>query len=80
MSGGTAGGGFFNGGARPSAIYADRVTYGEAARMIRQATEADLKERGIPIPPTPISRAAIFWLGFLSAVALIMLLRWCSGN
>jgi hypothetical protein len=44
--------------------------------MVVEATEADLKERGIPIPPKPMSQATVFFLGFLCGGAVVSLPWW----
>jgi hypothetical protein len=39
-----------------------------ALRQIKTAVEADLAERGLPIPPRPMSPRKIFFLGLLCAL------------
>jgi hypothetical protein len=41
-----------------------------ALRQTKTAVEADLAERGLPIPPRPMSRRKIFCLGLLCALLL----------
>jgi hypothetical protein len=41
-----------------------------AMRQIKAAVEADLTERGLPIPPSPMSRRKILGLVFLCALLL----------
>jgi hypothetical protein len=45
-----------------------------AQRQIREATEADLIERGILPPPSPMSQASIFWAGFFVGLLLGLLI------
>lgn len=41
-----------------------------ALRQIKAAVEADLTERGLPIPPRSLSRTQIFGLGLLCVLLL----------
>jgi hypothetical protein len=38
------------------------------------ALEADMRERGLPIPPRPMSQEKIFWIGFFSGLLLGLLI------
>lgn len=68
MSGGTTGGGsYFD-------AYGGRVSRQRARDQILEATEADLTERGIPIPTKPLSQVAVFWAGFLCGLLLGLLI------
>ena len=33
-------------------------------RQVLEAVEADLRERGLPLPPVPMSREKVFVMGF----------------
>ena len=44
-----------------------------ARRQVLEATEADLRERGLPIPPVPTSPAKIFAAGFVCGLLLGLL-------
>lgn len=63
------------GGAHGTIIGAG-VSNKQAARMTLEATEQELRERGIPVPPRPMSQTTIFWLGFLAGAAVISLPWW----
>jgi hypothetical protein len=41
-----------------------------AMRQMTSAVEADLTERGIPIPPKPMSQEKIFGIGFFCGLLL----------
>ena len=50
-----------------------------ARRQVLEATEAELRERGLPIPKVPMSKERSFGIGLLCAVvlgALIGLIVW----
>jgi len=36
--------------------------------------EAEMSERGLPIPPQPMSQAKIFWIGFFCGLFLGLLI------
>jgi hypothetical protein len=46
-----------------------------ARRMILDATEAELRERGLEVPKY-LSQAAMFWFGFLAGAVCISLPWW----
>ena len=67
--GGHAGGGGFVGGRARSS--GPGITNADAARMVEEATAAELKSRGIKVPTyadKPMSQAAVFWAGFLAGL------------
>lgn len=70
MSGAGAGGGLGWTGHGHGAFGAS-VARRRAVRQILDATEATLKERGLPVP---MSQAKVFWLGFLSGLCLGLLI------
>jgi hypothetical protein len=45
-----------------------------ARRQVLEATEADLRERGIPIPPVPMSQEKVFAMGFACGLFLGLLI------
>jgi hypothetical protein len=45
-----------------------------ATRQIYEALEADMAERGLPIPPRPMSQEKVFAIGFLCGLLLGLLI------
>ena len=45
-----------------------------AKQQVLEAVEADMTERGLPIPPRPMSQAQIFWIGFFCGLFLGLLI------
>jgi hypothetical protein len=68
MSGGGAGGG---GGYGPQGGFFARA---RARRQVLEATEAELRERGLPIPPVPMSQEKVFAIGFACGLFLGLLI------
>jgi hypothetical protein len=66
MGGGLGGGGF-----SPSGGFIARMC---ARRQMLDATEADLRERGLPIPSVPMSQEWIFAIGFACGLLLGLLM------
>ena len=54
--------------------FAARAARRLATRQVLEATEADLTERGILIPPKPMSQASMFWAGFFVGLLLGLLI------
>jgi len=81
--GGGAGGGAGGGGGRGSGIswvgdgkgvFGAYIARHRAKRQMRQAVEADLTERGIPIPGAPMTLWRMYWVGFASGLFLGLLI------
>jgi len=69
MGGGGSGGGIGwvgHGRGTLGALLARR----RAVRQTLEATEAMMKEDGVPMPARPMSRAQIYWIGFASGLFL----------
>ena len=64
-------GGGLGGGHGPEGGYFARL---RARRQVLNATEADLRERGLPVPPIPTSPERIFAAGFLCGLLLGLLI------
>ena len=45
-----------------------------AKRDMLNALEAEITDRGLPIPPKPMSQAMIFWIGFFCGLFLGLLI------
>ena len=82
MGGAGGGGGGGGGGSRGSIGW---VGYGRgvigayfarrrATKNMLDALEADMTERGLPIPPGPMSQEKVFALGFMSGLFLGLLI------
>jgi hypothetical protein len=77
MSGGTGGGIGWSASGQHGSIggwIARRRATRRNCRLIREATEAELTERGIPIPVKPISWVQAFWIGFTVGLLLGLLI------
>ena len=81
--GGSGGGGMFGGGAGRAAI--GWVGYGlgswaayrarrQARQQMYEAVEAIMEERGLPIPPRPMSQEKVFSIGFFCGLFLGLLI------
>jgi hypothetical protein len=64
-------GGFGGGGFGPSGGIIARM---RARRQVLDALEADLGERGLPIPPVPMSQGRVFAIGFACGLLLGLLI------
>jgi hypothetical protein len=64
--GGGGGGGFGPGGGL--------IVRMRARRQMLDAVEAALRERGLPIPPVPMSQQRVFAIGFACGLLLGMLI------
>ena len=62
MGGGGAGGGF--------GPHGGIIARMRARRQVLDAVEADLRERGLPIPQVPMSQEKIFAIGFACGLLL----------
>jgi hypothetical protein len=74
MSGGGGGGGgigWVGQGLGPVGAYFARRRVKQ--NMLR-ALEAEMAERGLPIPPKPMSQEKIFWIGFCCGLFLGLLI------
>jgi hypothetical protein len=45
-----------------------------ARRQVLDAVEADMRERGLPIPPVPMSQEKVFAIGFACGLLLGLLI------
>jgi hypothetical protein len=64
-------GGFGGGGFGPSGGFFVRM---RARRQLLAATEADLRERGLPVPEVPMSQEKVFGIGFACGLLLGLLI------
>ena len=83
MGGGGGGAGGGGGGGRGSGIDWVGVGHGvigaylarrRATEQMLDALEADMTERGLPVPPRPMSQEKVYALGFLSGLFLGLLI------
>lgn len=78
MSGGSGGGGGGVGGwggrGQGQGLVGAYISRRRAAQQVYEAVEADLMERGLPIPPRPLSQEKIFVYGFLCGLFLGLLI------
>jgi hypothetical protein len=65
------GGGGVGGGHGPQGGFFARW---RARKQVLEAVEADLRERGLPVPPIPTSPQKIFGAGFLCGLLLGLLI------
>jgi hypothetical protein len=73
MSGSGGGGGIGWVGQGRGAVFAF-IARRQARKRMYEAVEADMAERGLPIPPRPMSQEKIFAIGFMCGLLLGLLI------
>jgi hypothetical protein len=74
MSGGSGGGGGIGWVGHGKGLVGAYIARRRTREAMLDALEADMTERGLPVPPRPMSQERVFGIGFLCGLLLGLLI------